>query len=184
MRPAHRPARPALLVSAVLLLSACGIPATGVVESGAPATGVRPPTLVYFVSNGTPVPALRRADTLVGVVAAVRMLLRGPDPSELKAGLTSAIPPVKSDPRIWTEGSKVSILMPEYVRPLSEVAFRQLVCTAVSARHTEAPDIGSVEVIVMTSLGSVGPRRAEETSESCSRGLGPASAAAPVQTAQ
>lgn len=52
MSPVHRAARPALLLLAgVLLLGACGIPTTGVVGSGEPATGIRSTTTLYFTGE-------------------------------------------------------------------------------------------------------------------------------------
>ena len=36
----------------LLALTSCGIPATGVVEAGGPASGTLPMTRVYFVENG------------------------------------------------------------------------------------------------------------------------------------
>lgn len=39
--PAPRSLRPALLCTTALLLASCGIPESGVVETGEPATGIR-----------------------------------------------------------------------------------------------------------------------------------------------
>ena len=44
---------------ALLALTSCGIPATGVVEAGGPASGVLPLTPVYFVEGGRLVPVPR-----------------------------------------------------------------------------------------------------------------------------
>jgi hypothetical protein len=41
-----------LLLASLLALSSCGIPATGVVEAGDPASGIPPVTQVYFVASG------------------------------------------------------------------------------------------------------------------------------------
>jgi hypothetical protein len=149
MRPVHRTARHALLVSAaLLLLSACGIPTTGVVESGAPGTGVRPPTLLYFIKNGTPVAVSRTTGTGEDVENAVRLLLRGPSREERNAGLTTALLPMKSLPEVSNEGTEVRVQMPYGTRKLAHPALQQLVCTIIHARRDEDPGVTSVRVAV------------------------------------
>ncbi|MBC3839373.1 hypothetical protein GXW82_01565 [Streptacidiphilus sp. 4-A2] len=54
----RRAAGPALLVPISVLLSACGIPTTGVVQAGDPGTGITQPTIVvFFLKNSVPVPS-------------------------------------------------------------------------------------------------------------------------------
>lgn len=159
MRRAHRAVRPALLVAAVLLLSACGIPTTGVVDSGEPATGVRSTTTVYFIKNRVLTAVPRKVAQRAGTEAAVKAVFSGPDDSEQLAGLTSALPTLTKDPVVRTEGTGVRIELGFDTRPQFAVARRlltgtgltQLVCTAVLARRAEDPGIGSVSVIVTAS---------------------------------
>jgi hypothetical protein len=179
MRPAHRAARPALLVSAVLLLSACGIPATGVVESGAPGTGIQSPTLIYFIRNGIPVAVPRENTKRAGAVTAVLTLFRGPTRREEAAGLTTAVPQLKFGPKVWTEGVKTSILLPGGTRPLSHAALEQLVCTAGHALHTENPNAESVQVVVTYPSGDSGLWQIDGSSEGCSLASPAAEAATP-----
>ncbi|GGM96505.1 hypothetical protein [Streptomyces fuscichromogenes] len=163
MSRAHRAARPALLVAAAFLLSACGIPTTGVVESGEPATGLRSTTTVYFLKNRvlTAVPRriARRADT----EAAVEAVFSGPDDSDRLSGLTSRLPRLPKDPTVRTAGATVRIALgfdtrPQFVqarRLLLGAALGQLVCTAAAARRAEDPAVvGPVSVTVTASVNS------------------------------
>lgn len=169
MRFARRSTRPALLVSAALLLSACGIPTTGVVESGAPATGLRSPTLIYFVKNGVPIPVPRRTSGEVDLVTTLRMLLQGPDGEEQRAGVTTAIPPLKLSPKIWSTGTtEVGIQLPPVTKPLSDTAFKQLICTAAHTRHTQDPHVTSVQVTITYSSGDAGVWRTGTSGGGCS----------------
>jgi hypothetical protein len=160
MRRAHRAVRPALLVAAVLLLSACGIPTTGVVGSGEPATGVRLTTTVYFIKTGVLTPVPRRVAQRAVTDAAVKAVFSGPDNSEQRAGMTSGLPTLTKDPMVRTAGAKVLIKLGFDTRPqfaaarrmLTGTGLTQLVCTAVLARQAEDPGIGSVSVIVTASL--------------------------------
>jgi hypothetical protein len=168
MRPAHRTARTALLASAALLLSACGIPATGVVESGAPATGIKSPTLIYFFRNDALIPVPRKTGRGVDVAMVMRLLIQGPSDQEQRAGVTTAMLPLKGYPKVWNEGANVSILLPPDNRPLSNAALEQLVCTAAHARHTQDPDVGSVQVTITYPSGDSGVWQVGTSTAGCS----------------
>jgi hypothetical protein len=174
--PVHRAVRPALLLASTLLLGACGIPTTGVVGSGEPATGVRSTTTLYFTGKGGLVAVPRRIPQRPGVAAAVRLLFQGPTSSEQSRGMGSLLQKLKKDPTVRADGAKVSIKLrfddpadyPVTVKPLIGDALAQVVCTAVSARHTEDPDVESVEVVIKATVrGAMSPWSAEGHEATC-----------------
>lgn len=140
MSPAHRSLRSALLFTTAFLLSSCGIPETGVVEAGEPATGIRPAQVLYFVGEGTLVGVRRHASGPLGIEAAVEMVFRGPDAPERSTGMTTELPTLTAVPTVRTDGGRVSIELPSGTGPLTETAVAQLVCTVADARLLEAPD--------------------------------------------
>ncbi|MFK0158734.1 hypothetical protein ACIQVL_44370 [Streptomyces sp. NPDC090499] len=88
----RRVRRALLLPPAVCVLASCGIPTTGVVQAGGPASGVVPTARLYFVRDGALV-AVRRPTAAPGdAAAAVRDLLLGPTAAELNKGLTTRLP--------------------------------------------------------------------------------------------
>ncbi|MEU8626555.1 hypothetical protein [Streptomyces sp. NPDC048669] len=174
MRPAHRVARPALLAAAALLLCACGIPTTGVVEAGESATGIRPAATVYFLKNRALTAVPRKVGRRAEIEGAVAAVFKGPDSAERRAGLTSGLPALVNDPTVRTEGARVRIELDFDTSPQLSAALKllsvtpslnQLVCTAAGARQAEDPDIGSVSVTVTASAGDAKGRwRAEGNS--------------------
>ncbi|MFF5184181.1 hypothetical protein ACFY30_10400 [Streptomyces sp. NPDC000345] len=80
-----------LVVPAALALSACGIPATGVVEAGGPASGIPATTALYFVGNGTLVAVPRAVPEAGDVGMAVEALLQGPTARERLKHLTTRL---------------------------------------------------------------------------------------------
>ncbi|WP_405717625.1 hypothetical protein OG607_01335 [Streptomyces sp. NBC_01537] len=173
--------RTALLVPAALLLSGCGIPSTGVVESGEPATGAQSPALVYFVRDGALVPVPRTSAKRFDLSTAMALLLKGPDPVERKEGLSTLIPPMKADPKVGVEGAKVSVVFYPGSRPLKGAGLQQLICTVAHARQVEDPGIGLVSVTVTGSLGGSGTWRAEGSTKTCAVASSPADAALQAQ---
>jgi hypothetical protein len=159
--PVHRSVRPALLLLAgALLLCACGIPTTGVVGSGEPATGIRSTTTLYFTGKGGLVAVPRRIPERAGTEATVRLLFQGPTSSERSAGMTSRLPKLKKDPTVRADGAKRSIELEfdnqadfaSTAKALAGNALAQLVCTAVSARHAEDPDVIWVDVAIKATV--------------------------------
>jgi hypothetical protein len=177
VNPVRRAVRPALLLLAgALLLCACGIPTTGVVGSGEPATGIRSTTTLYFTGKGGLVAVPRRIPQRPGVAAAIRLLFRGPTSSEQSRGMGSLLQKLKKDPTVRADGAKVSIKLrfddpadyPVTVKPLIGDALAQVVCTAVSARHAEDPDVESVEVVIKATVrGAMSPWSAEGREATC-----------------
>lgn len=94
MRALHR--APLL---ALLALTSCGIPATGVVEAGAPASGALPLTQVYFVENGRLVAVPRNTGRPGDPTDALRLLMAGPLTGEGGTdGLTTEVPALPTAP--------------------------------------------------------------------------------------
>ncbi|NYI07893.1 GerMN domain-containing protein [Allostreptomyces psammosilenae] len=162
----------ALLAPPLLLLSGCGIPATGVVGAGLPATGVLPPAAtdaptegpqpsaasrvltLYFVLDGALLAMARDAPATSGIDTAVRSLLEGPDGEESGQGLTTELPPLLAAPAIQTEGATVTVEFLPSPTELSDTAVDQLVCTAAAAHRQRAWEQGPPRVIVVRPDGA------------------------------
>ncbi|MET9958722.1 hypothetical protein ABZ128_06460 [Streptomyces sp. NPDC006326] len=164
IRTAAAAAGAALLLGGPLL-TGCGIKPTGVIESGAAAKVVvpGPGTLgtVYFVTpDGRLAPVPEREQPAESPVSALMGLLIGPLDQEKAAGLETRVPaPADKRPPFGLSASIVSgdtleVRLPFAVAGLSEVARRQLVCTAASVdpRYT---------VVLRGPDTSVGPARCE-----------------------
>jgi hypothetical protein len=161
----RRDARAGMLVGAALLLSGCGIPATGVVQAGDPATGVRPTAVLYFVADDQLVPVYREVTEPIHVVRAVELLIGGPDALDRRRGLTTAFTRM-STPAISADGARVSVQLSPHTDPLVPIAARQLICTVAEARLADAPDTVRTGVtVVVTGLNGW---RAQGSSHDCS----------------
>ncbi|MFC7985247.1 hypothetical protein [Streptomyces sp. NPDC057336] len=183
MNPRRRIAR-TLLCGALLPLSACGIPATGVVEAGEPATGVRGPAgtptptqapseavpaaavPLYFVADGDLVAVTRTVIGATDLGSAVLMLFKGPDAEERGRGLTSELPPAAEAPTVRADGAAVVVQLPKGTGGLSETAVDQLACTVAVARLRQDPALGSAQVTVE----QPGGRLAGRSSDDCPTG--------------
>ncbi|MGW0576907.1 hypothetical protein ACWD25_13250 [Streptomyces sp. NPDC002920] len=89
MRNNHRIAL--LAVPALLALTSCGIPATGVVEAGSPASGIRPVTPLYFVRSDALVAVPRITTSPGDPEVALNLLLLGPTSAEA-LGISTNLP--------------------------------------------------------------------------------------------
>ncbi|GGZ17531.1 hypothetical protein [Streptomyces poonensis] len=181
--PAVRRTLPFLLATGLALAaSACGIPATGVVEAGEPATGVLEPgtavpaevtgpaahadtVLVYFLRNGSLVPVTRTVDSPADPGPALLMLFKGPDDQEREEGLATELRPFTVMPTVRTDGATVVIELPEAVGKLSDTATDQLACTAAAARLRQDPDLAAAQVTV--TVEQPGGRLAGRSSDHC-----------------
>lgn len=177
------PARTVLLLSTAVLalsVSACDIPATGVVEAGEPATGVldplsvvpeetaaRPvqavPVPVYFLRDGSLVAVPRMTAVPADPQLAVATLLVGPDDRERRDGLSTELPAAPVAPTVRTDGAAVVIELPDAVGELSGTAIDQLACTAAAARLRQDPELSTAQVTVEQPDG----RLAGRSSDSC-----------------
>lgn len=178
MKTLHR-----VLPLTLLALTSCGIPATGVVEAGGPASGTLPITPVYFVSDGALVAMPRTTELPGDPAAALRLLLAGPMAgeggsgegvsTELPALPTSlALPPATADasgqpspdePTVTLKRDAMSIRLPAGMGPLSGIAVRQVVCTAAAAYRFTRPSADPVTAVVVYGGG----REVTESDEGC-----------------
>lgn len=169
-----------LLLAALLPLSACGIPGTGVVEAGEPATGVLDPGVtsapsesvpeavplvqvpLYFVEDGSLVAVDRTVPGSTDLGSTVLLLFKGPDDQERGSGLTTELPPAAEAPTIRTDGTGVSVRLPRSAGSLSDTAVDQLACTVAVARLRQDPALGSAQVTVEQPGGRLAGRSSED----------------------
>ncbi|MDQ1049492.1 hypothetical protein [Streptomyces sp. V4I2] len=187
--------RAALLAVPVLCaLASCGIPTTGVVQAGGPASGVVPTIRVYFVADGTLVAVPRRTVAPVDVESAVEVLLEGPTEAERVKRLTTLLPlpgllptavpaapaapatdgamPVPQEVRtadlvkVTATDDRVSIELTAAMGEVTGLAADQLLCTALGAQRVADP---GTEPLPVTVTGPRG-RPVEGTGTNCSDG--------------
>jgi hypothetical protein len=145
---------PALLtgLAAALLVAGCGVPPSGVIEAGDPATGITPALDIYFLSGGSLVPVPRQIPPGADVGTAVRLLFDGPFPPE-NGKLRTELPRLKIAPAVYVESDgTVLIRLSEDVPPFTETAMEQLVCTADAA---PSPSAGGPPAVPTFPPGSV-----------------------------
>ncbi|MFF4934314.1 GerMN domain-containing protein [Streptomyces griseofuscus] len=140
---------PALLAgfAAALLTAACGVPRSGVIEAGQPASGMAapdhqspPPTMtpVYFLHDGEPKPYPRGIDGPGDYEGAVRALFDGPSTSEAPA-ITTELPRLTAAPDVTTvDDDTISVRLPADAPALSQAALMQLVCTVAGVPQPPA----------------------------------------------
>ncbi|MGW2640114.1 hypothetical protein [Streptomyces sp. NPDC001348] len=185
-----------LFVPAVCALTSCGIPTTGVVQAGGPASGVVPMTWLYFVLDGHLTAVSRRTDAPGDVESALRMLLLGPTDAERSGRLTTRLPlpagmpptattapaTTTADPttraaptpaptegstvRVVTREGTVSVRLSASEDGLSELAAAQIICTAVAAERVADPGAAPGAVTVTGPDG----RRVEGSAARCPHG--------------
>ncbi len=179
MTPTRR-ALPALLAALLLPLAACGIPETGVVEAGEPATGVLNPDAtsvptpaetaavpvgavpLYFVADGALAAATRQTPGGADLVRTVLLLFEGPDREERGRGLTSKLPRSAANPTLRTDGAAVTVRLPGDAESLSDTAVDQLACTVAVARLRQDPALGSAQVTVEQPGGRLAGRSSDD----------------------
>lgn len=129
------------MTAAVLCLSSgCGVPPSGVVEVGEPATGMTLSKAVYFLDAESSLHAVARPrlpDTNPAA-AAVRALLAGPTPTESEY-LTTALPPDLPQPEITVATDTILLRFPPGTPRLTPAALHQLTCTTTLATRTPRP---------------------------------------------
>lgn len=188
MKPPPRATRHALpfLLAALLPLAGCGIPETGVVQAGEPASGVLEPGAVpspsetsavplakvrlFFVADGALAPVTRVLPAATDPGGVVLVLLDGPDERERAGGLTTELPSATAAPTVRVDGASVTVLLPRGTRSLSDTAVDQLACTVAAARLRQDPALRSAQVTVE----QPGGRLAGRSSDDCPTGAEPA----------
>ncbi|MEV5015705.1 hypothetical protein ACIGW1_02605 [Streptomyces sp. NPDC053780] len=181
-----------LLLAALLPLAGCGIPETGVVEAGEPATGVLQPGVapspsqaqptpvpvaavpLYFVDDGALAPVTRTVPSATDPGTIVLMLLKGPDDQERSRGLTTELPLTAAAPTVRVDGASVTVLLPRGTSSLSGTAVDQLACTVAAARLRQDPALDRAQVTVEQPGGRLSGR----SSDDCPAGAEPARAGA------
>ncbi|NUQ96790.1 MAG: GerMN domain-containing protein [Streptomyces sp.] len=143
-------------------LTSCGIPTTGVVEAGGPASGVTPTLRVYFVAGGTLRGVDRSLAGPVDVESAVRVLLKGPTRAEQAEGLYTVLPPeasMMSRVTVTSRDSRVTIRLSAVPGDSGDLAAAQLICTTVAAQRVITPGAGP-EPVTVTGPGGLDIRGA------------------------
>ncbi|MGW8666104.1 GerMN domain-containing protein [Streptomyces niveus] len=132
----------ALTVTAAVLCltSGCGVPPSGVIEVGEPATGMTLSKAVYFLDAESSLHAVARPEIpdTNPVAAAVRELLAGPTPTESEY-LTTALPPDLPQPEITVTAATILIRFPTGTPRLTPAALHQLTCTTTLTTHPTRP---------------------------------------------
>ncbi|MBO4255166.1 hypothetical protein [Streptomyces griseorubiginosus] len=165
-----------MLIPALGLLTSCGIPTTGVVQSGVPASGLVPTIRVYYVTGDVLYGVSRRTAAPPDVGSAVQVLLKGPTPGEQSAGLRTLLPSVASPPtslfpteaptldqssaaqtskwvQITSRKDRVDIRLTVAMGGKTELAAAQLICTALAAERVGAPGSRPLPVTVTAAEG-------------------------------
>ncbi|WP_411146285.1 hypothetical protein [Streptomyces sp. x-80] len=141
------------------LLGGCGIPSTGVLNSGAPATGLIRGMRVYFATDAGLRAVSRPSQAVEDLQDALKLLSVGPSKSERASGMTNLLESIGGITASGT-GEKITVVLSEAELPADDnLRLGQLVCTlarAQSVLHKEVrPD--TVQVTVRTPRSSLGP---------------------------
>ncbi|MEU6192573.1 hypothetical protein [Streptomyces sp. NPDC047061] len=180
-----------LAPAAVCVLASCGIPTTGVVQAGGPASGVVPTAGLYFVRDGALFAVRRETDAPGDVESTLRQLLLGPTDAERSKGLTTRLPLPTGMPsavptvpvaggaaiavpeapggaglvRVTSHEDRISVELSSTAGELSDpgLAAAQLACTADAAQRTADPDAEPAPVTVTLPGG----RRIEGAATGC-----------------
>jgi hypothetical protein len=133
---------------AAVLLAACGVPTTGVVDVGEPAVGLptvpgaRPETVVFFLDGGRLTAAGREVTGGTGgpetVTAALDLLFAGPAALG-RPELTTRLAQPRAVIGVRTEGHTVTVRLPAGVPLPDDLGMRQVACTAVVAFRSDSP---------------------------------------------
>ncbi|WP_081235486.1 GerMN domain-containing protein [Streptomyces viridosporus] len=134
-----------LTAVAAVALTACGVPPSGVIETGAPASGMFSPSAtppstpatipLFFLRDGELTPYPRRIDDAGDLEAVVRLLFEGPTANEA-AMATTELPRLTDAPRMAIDGGILFVKLPGETAPLSRRAMLQLTCTV---NHAASP---------------------------------------------
>lgn len=138
----------AAAAGAVVLLAGCGVPTTGVIDVGVPASGL--PTVpaagsravLYFLDGGRLRPVRQEVgDRQDPVATAVELLLAGPAAAgrpDLSTHLLRFAAPSGSV-AVRTQGRTVTVRLPSGIPAPDALGLRQLACTAATAFGAASP---------------------------------------------
>ncbi|MFE0548947.1 hypothetical protein ACFW3A_05790 [Streptomyces pilosus] len=134
-----------LTAVAAVALTACGVPPSGVIETGAPASGMvspsatPPPTPatvpLFFLRDRELIPYPRRIGDAGDFEAVIRLLFEGPAANEA-ATATTELPRLTDAPRVAIDSGILFVKLPGETAPLSRRAMLQLTCTV---NHAAVP---------------------------------------------
>ncbi|MDT9696394.1 hypothetical protein [Streptomyces sp. P17] len=176
--------RPLRFLATLCALTSCGIPTTGVVEAGGPASGVVPTIRVYFVVDDALLGVPRRTAAPVDVEKALRVLFVGPTDLEQSKRITTQLPllpgvptppptaaatdaPQRSRPAdvmtVTERNGEVSVQLSPAAGELTDLAAAQIICTATAAQRVATPGTEPAPVSVTGADG----RRVEGTTVQC-----------------
>ncbi|MFD7687732.1 hypothetical protein [Streptomyces sp. NPDC059781] len=128
-----------LTAVAAVVLTACGVPPSGVIETGAPASGMvshsaTPPSTpttisLFFLRDGELVPHPHRIDDAGNLEAVVQLLFEASAANEVPEA-TTELPRLTEPPRVAiADDGILSVRLPGETAPLSRRAMLQLTCT-------------------------------------------------------
>ncbi|MGH4030939.1 GerMN domain-containing protein [Actinomycetota bacterium Odt1-20B] len=131
----------ALTAASAAVLAGCGVGATGPVEAGAPASGLRRPgsttyhAQLYFVSPYGIQAVSRPVDSPATPQQALDLLLKGPDDAERARGLITEIPPLPGPLRATATTGAVDVYLPQQIAKMNggNLGMSQIVCTVANA---------------------------------------------------
>ncbi|WP_406358484.1 hypothetical protein OHB56_38200 [Streptomyces sp. NBC_01635] len=133
-----------LTAVAAVALTACGVPPSGVIETGAPASGMfspspTPPSTpatisLFFLRDGELMPYPHRIDDAGDLEAVVHLLFEASAANET-ATATTELPRLTDAPRVVVADGILFVQLPGKTAPLSRRAMLQLTCTV---NHAEA----------------------------------------------
>ncbi|MFF3561357.1 hypothetical protein ACFYXS_15075 [Streptomyces sp. NPDC002574] len=139
----------ALLVglTAALTLAACGVPPSGVIQAGEPATGIQAPrpkpagpaiAPFYFLHNGELAAYPRKFESPGDFAGVVGSLFDGPTAAESLTA-TTELPRLGPSPDVTLDADTLTIRLPDGIAPLSHPAMLQLACTVAQVPAATAP---------------------------------------------
>ncbi|MEW2073848.1 hypothetical protein AB0941_09425 [Streptomyces sp. NPDC013433] len=127
-----------LTAVAAVALTACGVPPSGVIETGAPASGMFSPSAtpsstpatipLFFLRDGELTPRPHRIDDAGDLEAVVRLLFEASAANEAPTA-TTELPRLTDAPRVAVDGGVLFVELPGETAPLSRRAMLQLTCT-------------------------------------------------------
>lgn len=133
--------------TAAVALAACGVPSSGVIEAGEPASGMLSPSSqpstsatvsLYFLRDGELTPYPHRIDDAGDLEAVVRLLFETSAANEAPAA-TTELPRLTDAPRVAIADDGVLSLQLPGAALLSRQAALQLACTVSQAAPSAAP---------------------------------------------
>ncbi len=153
------------VVLMALVLAGCGVRPTGVVDAGAPASGLTKGLRLYFVSEAGRLEGVPRPGQEIREPADVIKLLMSPTESEKRSGLTTLVSGGPYD--VTGKGDRLSVRVPGWELDPASVQHRnlagQLVCSLARARSVldrsgrTRPDDVRVTVVFAAGGGELGP---------------------------